>query len=628
MTLSNKINREIAKASVVVLIICLCLFIPWQAQKSKVINKKLITLMQTFIAKDTDSLANAIFERRQRAIRLQVEELLTVDGIRSAAVFNHAGTLLSDNKNPVESVSLDFEQAAKEGFHSWTDGDSLWFLQEIKAFDETMGFVLIEYSLADMKEKETLSLLFYSLIFILLILTMLFLTNRLIRKIILVPVDQLVLNMSHIEKGRYGAQISPISEDEIGELAKRFNAMSSEIDVSYKQIDKQNKQLHATKSLLDGIIHSMPSVLITIDNQCKIKQWNAKATDASGFDASNAFGKDLSDIFGFMTPLMPQIKEALVGKKSRKFSKVEALEGNHSRYFDLIVYPIAWDSLEDAVIIFDEVTTLVHMENMMVQSEKMMSLGGLAAGMAHEINNPLAGMIQNAQVIANRVFQNLPANVRVAEELGISMDIIREYMKKREIETLLNGMKDAGSRAALIVKNMLTFSRKSTAQLSPCRINELLDATVALSENDYDLKKNFDFREIEIHREYDQQVPMVSCDENQIQQVFFNLIKNGAEAMADEIPKKEKQRIWLRIKILSSGVQVEIEDNGPGMTEDVKKRIFDPFFTTKDVGIGTGLGLSVSYFIITKNHKGKMWVESTLGGGAKFVVQLPTAPLP
>lgn len=625
MKLRNKINREITKASVIVLIICLCLFIPWQAHKSKVINKKLIALIQNFIAKDNVSLANAIFENRKRSIRLRVEELIKIDGIRGAEVFDHSGQVLSSKKGgyPFESGRLHFEQAKKEGFSTWTERDTLWYLQAIKAVDEIKGFILIEYSLADMKEKDKMSLLFYTLIFVSLILIMLFLTNRLIRKIILVPVDRLILSMSHIENGRYGAQVEPISEDEIGELAKRFNAMSSEIDISYKQIEKQNRQLQKAKNLLDGIINSMPSVLITIGNQCKIKQWNAKATEVSGFDASKAFGKDLSEIFGFVVPLMPQLKKALSGRKYRKFSKVETTEKNLPRYFDLIVYPIASDSEEDAVIIIDDVTTLVHMEAMMVQNEKMMSIGGLAAGMAHEINNPLAGMIQTAQVISSRMTLDLPANVKAAEMLGISMDVIRKYAEKRKIETLLGAMQTAGDRAAKIVKNMLTFSRQSTAQFFTCRLDKLLDDTIILSENDYDLKKKFDFREIEIHREYDPQAPMVDCDGNGIQQVFFNIIKNGTESIADDTSEKEKHKLWLRIKKVSGFVQVEIEDNGPGMTEEVQKRIFEPFFTTKEVGVGMGLGLSVSYFIITENHNGKMWVESSHGVGTKFIIQIP-----
>jgi len=623
--LKSKFNREIAKASIVVLFIFLGLFIPWQSHKSRAINEKLVALMQTFIAKDNPYLANAIFENRKRSIRLRVEELIKIDGIQSAVVFDRSGAVISPSKpgQTFASDGLPFGQAEKKGWVSWSDRSNLWYLQAIRPFEENMGYILIEYSLKDMKNRENLSLVFYTMVFMVLILIMLFLTSGLIRKIVLIPVNRLILSMSQIEKGRYGEQIQPVSKDEIGELAKRFNAMSSEIDTSYKQVEKQNQQLQKTKNLLDGIINSMPSLLITIDNKCKVKQLNAKAARESGFNESTAVGKDISELFAFVYPLIPQLKEALAQKTSRKFSKIVASEGNQDRYFDLIIYPIRSETIDDAVVIIDDITTLVRMENIMVQTEKMMSVGGLAAGMAHEINNPLAGMIQNAQVVARRITQDLPANIKTAQSLGITMDVIRSYVQKRQIEKNLEALRTSGLRAAQIVENMLSFSRQSSAKTSACRLDDLLDSTITLSENDYSLKKKFDFRAINIIREYSENVPMVSCDENLIQQVFFNILKNGAEAMADEKHNKKKHTFWLRINTMGDWVQVEIEDNGPGMTVDVQKRIFEPFFTTKEVGVGTGLGLSVSYFIITENNNGKIWVESYPGTGTKFIIQLP-----
>lgn len=625
MKLRNKISREITKASITVLVICLCLFVPWQSHKSNLVNKKLVALIQSFITKDTLPLANAIFEQRKRSIDLRIEELFKVDGIRGAAVFDAKGNVLSSRNMRVDikDVQQHFDQARMNSLTSWTDKNVLMYLQAVKAFNEVEGFILIEYSLADMKEKEKMSLLFYSLIFVSLILIMLFLTNRLIRKIILVPVDRLIKNMAQIEKGRYGTQISPVSEDEIGDLAKRFNAMSTEIDTTYRQVENQNEQLKKTKNLLDGIINSMPSILLTIDKECRIKQWNTKTEESSDFDISSASDKNLADIFSFAGPLIPELKVSLKNKKSKKFSKIECRINKSKRYYDLIVYPIESGFEEVAVIIIDDVTTRVHMETMMIQSEKIMSVGGLAAGMAHEINNPLAGMIQNAQVISNRLMKDLPGNIKAAGELGISMNVIRSYMEKREIEKLIAGIQKSGNRAAKIVQNMLSFSRESTAQLYNCRLSDILDATIHLSENDYDLKKKFDFREIEIIREYDPSAPGVDCNESQIQQVFFNIIKNSTEAMSTQLKPKEKNRIYLRVKRMETSVQVEIEDNGPGMADDVQKRIFEPFFTTKEVGVGTGLGLSVSYFIITENHKGKMWVESTEGSGTRFTIQIP-----
>jgi len=185
------------------------------------------------------------------------------------------------------------------------------------------------------------------------------------------------------------------------------------------------------------------------------------------------------------------------------------------------------------------------------------------------------------------------------------------------------------------VKNLACFSQKSEANYERHNLTELLDKTVELAGSDYNLKMKFDFRHIKIETEYEPDLPLVYCEGSKIQQVFLNILKNGAEAMFGEqklkIKEKEKEKknktfvhkFILRISMQGDAIKVEIEDNGPGIPDKVRKRIFEPFFTTKPVDKGTGLGLSVSYFIITENHKGEMRVKSEPGKGTKFIIKLP-----
>ncbi len=155
----------------------------------------------------------------------------------------------------------------------------------------------------------------------------------------------------------------------------------------------------------------------------------------------------------------------------------------------------------------------------------------------------------------------------------------------------------------------------------------LLDKTLELAENDYNLKKKYDFREIEIIRDYGVGAPPALCESSKIQQVFLNILKNGAQAMTEEASRRpggnKSPRFALRVRPDGDMVRVEIEDNGPGMDRVTRDRIFEPFFTTKADGVGTGLGLSVSHFIITNDHGGAMSVESTLGEGTTFIIRLP-----
>ena len=282
------------------------------------------------------------------------------------------------------------------------------------------------------------------------------------------------------------------------------------------------------------------------------------------------------------------------------------------------------ESLNYLIVIIRDISEIKHMHGVLLQSEKMMSLGGLAAGMAHEINNPLAGIIGYAQVIKKRIFGNSAKSRRVAEEHGVDIEQVREYLNAREIPKMLDGIHDSGARAAQIVSNMLSFSRKSEKKYARHDLTALLENSLELASNDYDLKKNYDFRKIKIIKEFAPQLPQVHCEAGEIQQVFLNLLKNGADAMSDKHYENGGPCFTLRTGVVEGMVQVEIQDNGPGLDKELQRRIFEPFFTTKKVGKGTGLGLSVCYFIITDQHRGSLAVQSAPGQWTRFVIRLPS----
>ena len=387
---------------------------------------------------------------------------------------------------------------------------------------------------------------------------------------------------------------------------------------------KFEEELLNLRNYLSNVIDSMPSMIIGIDSRSNITQWNRQAEKETGVLSFDAIGKKLEKVFPRMAGEAEPIDAAIKKCQVMREVKIPWTTNGKTKYEDVTIYPLTDNGVQGAVIRIDDVTEYVRLEELMIQSEKMLTVGGLAAGMAHEINNPLAGIIQNAEVVARRMSDDIEPNIRAAEAAGITMARLRTYMQSRDIGRMIENIRESGKRAAVIVQNMLSFSRKSESLFSIYDVQELLDQAIELARTDYDLKKKYDFKHIKIIRNYSKNHVWVACEAVKIQQVFLNILKNGAESMAGR-QGANKPCFTLSSRTEDGMACVEIEDNGPGMNDEIRKHVFEPFYTTKPVGSGTGLGLSISYFIITENHKGRMLVESLPGAGAKFIIYLPLA---
>lgn len=394
-------------------------------------------------------------------------------------------------------------------------------------------------------------------------------------------------------------------------------------DISERKAAQES--LQQLQAYLLNIVDSTPSIMIGVDIDMKVTLWNKRAEQESLLPAAKAKGLLVGDACKLFAPsvCLPSLVATLRGRKPARIPKAESLkklQDGSSRYFVIMIYPLPLAESIGAVIHMDEVTEKVHLEEMMVRSERMQSIGGLAAGLAHEINNPLAVILQSVQVLSRRLSPELAQNRKTAQELGTTIEAIVEYMGLRGCDKMLHSVANAGQRAAKIVENLQSFSRRGGSSFLPCMISNLLEKTIELAGSDHDMRHHFDFRKIRIVRDY-QAVPDVCCETSQIQQVFLSLLKNGAQALSHNT---DDPRMTLRI--LPSGTShicLQIEDNGSGMTADVAARIFDPFYTTREVGQGTGLGLSIAYFIVTHNHHGRLSVTSAPGKGSCFEMILP-----
>nr|WP_051307073.1 PAS domain S-box protein [Desulfomicrobium escambiense] len=273
--------------------------------------------------------------------------------------------------------------------------------------------------------------------------------------------------------------------------------------------------------------------------------------------------------------------------------------------------------------VYRNVTELKKMQEMMIQTEKMVSIGGIAAGIAHEINNPLGIIMQSAQLLEQRTLPDFPRNVAVAEGMGLDLRLLDRYMRERNILGYVRDIREAAKRAADIIRHMLDFSRRSDSGHKFCCVNDIIDRAIVLAGSDYDLRKSFDFRRIQIVRDFEERMPGIRCSETEIEQVILNLLRNAAQALAGG--SVAEPAITVRTRCQGENVVIEVEDNGPGIPPETVRRIFEPFFTTKPPGQGTGLGLSVSYFIVTQTHGGSIHVRSAPEQGACFHIEIPRA---
>jgi PAS domain S-box-containing protein len=266
----------------------------------------------------------------------------------------------------------------------------------------------------------------------------------------------------------------------------------------------------------------------------------------------------------------------------------------------------------------------------MLQNEKMSSLGQLVAGIAHEINNPVNFIhanlthadeyTQDLLELLQLYQQHYPDSVTEIQDLiaAIDLDFVQE-----DLPRLLSSMKVGTQRISEIVLSLRNFSRLDEAEMKEVNLHEGIDKTLMLLQ--HRLSENNQRREIQVIKNYSN-LPDVDCYAGQLNQVFMNIIINAIDALEESIAENPDftPQITIRTEVVAGNyVEIGITDNGPGIPEKMQKRIFDPFFTTKSVGKGTGMGLSISYKIVTEQHSGSLQCVSQFGKGTEFVISIP-----
>jgi len=366
-------------------------------------------------------------------------------------------------------------------------------------------------------------------------------------------------------------------------------------DISERK--KLEEGIRKNTELASSIIRTAPVGIFTLDMDWKFTAVNKAFADMVGVKNPNLLleesfkplGKDINP------ELVMSIENSMLGLETSVINKSLGSGGAGDLTVSLVAVPLRdpYDNVEAILVLLENRTELVRVEEQLFQADKLASTGFLAAGIAHEINNPLAGIHTVIETLAKRVRRE-GGNEEPYQRILANIDRVKD-----------------------IIRRLLEFANPSAIQAQKSDLNNLVIQVLEF------FKFHPIFRRVSVEWDLDEDLPEVVVDPRQIQQIIHNLAMNAAQAMKDEggelvissklIESTKESRRW---------IEISIRDTGTGIPEADLRRIFDPFFTTKPPGEGTGLGLSVSYSI-AKNHGGELLAKNHPEGGAEFILRLP-----
>jgi two-component system NtrC family sensor kinase len=357
----------------------------------------------------------------------------------------------------------------------------------------------------------------------------------------------------------------------------------------YNSLEQKAAQIERLKDFSENIVESLNVGVLAVDFGGAVESWNTQLEGLIGVPREQAVGRKLEEVLP--SDLMAEITARSGDERVSSLYKfhMQNREGRNL-VVNVSIAPLVGKSGDriGRLILFDDVTARMRLEEQVFQNEKLTSLGLLAAGVAHEVNTPLAVISNYIQMLAKQLPSGDPRH-----------QLIEKVVKQT-------------FRASEIVNNLLNFSRTGATEFTEVNLNAVVEEVLTL------VAHPFRTAQVQVTRNLQQELPAVLGSTNKLQQVFLNLFLNARDAMPSG------GVVEIRTAAHNGSVEVEIIDNGGGIPRENLNRIFDPFFTTKSSGRGTGLGLSVSYGIV-KEHAGKVDVRSTPGKGTSFRLEFPVA---
>gem|GEM_PF-2628599 len=405
-----------------------------------------------------------------------------------------------------------------------------------------------------------------------------------------------------------------------------LSAANEELEAMNTELVKSHEEVMESEILYRNIFEGVADGLIIFDRNYKICAANEATMDMLGYNRNEILDLSVAAVMDTEVYELSSLMNAKI-KDTGKFMETMQQFRRDGTTFPAEVRGniIRFHGEEHILAVIRDISERLKTEELIMQSEKMHTVGSLAAGMAHEINNPLGIIIQGIQNVERRLMTDMPANREEAVALGIEFNDMQKYCEKRGISRYFSGIREAGERAADIIKRLINFSTRGESQMTTVNINDLLHEALDLAEKDYDLKKKYNFGKIKIEYKLNEDIPPVQLIREDIEQVILHLVRNSAQFMADKKYGDHEYgpKLIIETDFKDDILSLRISDTGPGISKDILPKIFDPFYTTHKVGSGTGLGLTVAYFIITGRHNGNISIESTNPEGTTILIKLP-----
>ncbi len=417
------------------------------------------------------------------------------------------------------------------------------------------------------------------------------------------------------------------------EKARRLERQVQQLS---RELDRERERLRSAQEYFDKVIATMTSIFLVIDTNLTIETFNPAAIEVLGYSTDELHGMSLTRV---MT--MREISRFMAARQEHGSADYRAETNMTNKNGKIIpvlitasIMPGATPEDERIVCLAVDLSEQKALQGQVVQSQKLESVGQLAAGIAHELNTPIQYIRDNMSFLETE-FEGIKSFVKQA--VGALKEVTPQdtlYPRAQSLTTLVQDQdipflldeipnaiqqtKDGAESVARIVRAMKEFSHPGTSERVDVDVNRLLESVATISRNEWKYIAA-------LRLELDPELPPIGCFVGELNQAILNILVNASHAVADanKALTRDIGEIALSTSFSESEVVIRISDNGLGIPARIRERIFEPFFTTKEVGRGTGQGLSIAYATIVRKHGGKLTFDSQVGKGTTFEIKLP-----